>query len=83
MWSNMLISTEDGKKTTLDVSSKKSSVIFEELMDVGGGERWKRFKEEMAAGRSAESDAAQTPGIPFGLALCNFNTHWSTTAATS
>ena len=52
-------------------------------MDVGGGERWKRFKEEMAAGRSAESDAAQTPGIPFGLALCNLNTHWSTTAATS
>ena len=79
----MSIPTEDGKKTTLDVSSKKSSVIFEELMDVGGGERWKRFKEEMATGRSAESDAAQTPGISFGLALCNYNTHWSTIAATS
>ena len=39
--------SEDGKTRTLDVSNKLSSAIFEELMEIGGGERWRRYKQEV------------------------------------
>ena len=41
------------------MSSKKSLAIFEEVMDIGGGERWRRFKEERAANASEDGGASK------------------------
>ena len=47
---NCLAIIEDGRKTSIDMSQKWSTQIFEELMDAAGGERWKQFKESMNLG---------------------------------
>jgi hypothetical protein len=33
-----------------------SSAIFEELMNIGGGERWRRYKQERVADEIAQSN---------------------------
>ncbi|GJE99759.1 hypothetical protein PsYK624_160300 [Phanerochaete sordida] len=39
----------DGSTRTLDVDGKWSSTIFTELMDIGGGPGWAKWKEDRAA----------------------------------
>lgn len=41
--------TEDGTSQTLDLDKKWSSTIFQELMDLAGGNPWERWKKERAA----------------------------------
>lgn len=45
--------TEDGAKTTIDISNKWSTSITKELMDLAGGDPWKEYKA-----------AAQAAGLP-------------------
>jgi small subunit ribosomal protein S25 len=45
--------TEDGEKTTIDMSNKWSTTIAKELMDLAGGDPWKEHKA-----------AAQAAGLP-------------------
>lgn len=45
--------TEDGAKTTIDISNKWSTSITKELMDLAGGNVWKEHKA-----------AAQSAGLP-------------------
>ena len=40
---------EDGTSRTLDLDKKWSSAIFEELMDIAGGNPWERWKRERTA----------------------------------
>lgn len=40
---------EDGTSRTLDLDKKWSSTIFEELMDIAGGNPWERWKRERTA----------------------------------
>ncbi|KAG2030052.1 hypothetical protein BDR03DRAFT_1096129 [Suillus americanus] len=48
--------TEDGAKTTIDISNKWSTSITKELMDLAGGDRWKEYK--------ATAQAAGLPILP-------------------
>ncbi|TCD63096.1 hypothetical protein EIP91_006000 [Steccherinum ochraceum] len=45
----MVVELQDGTSRTLDLDSKWSSTIFEELMDVAGGNPWERWKRERRA----------------------------------
>ncbi|KAJ3551163.1 hypothetical protein NM688_g4874 [Phlebia brevispora] len=47
----MVLQLRDGTTQTLDLEGKWSSAILEELMDIGGGSAWARWKRErLAAG---------------------------------
>jgi small subunit ribosomal protein S25 len=53
-FTNVIIKcTEDGAKTTIDISNKWSTSITKELMDLAGGDLWKEYKA-----------AAQAAGLP-------------------
>ncbi|OAX40471.1 hypothetical protein K503DRAFT_660447, partial [Rhizopogon vinicolor AM-OR11-026] len=49
----MVVEFEDGAKTTIDMSNKWSTTIAKELMDLAGGDPWKKHKV-----------AAQAAGMP-------------------
>lgn len=48
---------EDGQTRSIDVSTMRSTAIFEEVMNIGGGERWRRFVEERAAKAGVDNGA--------------------------
>ncbi|KAH8101446.1 hypothetical protein BXZ70DRAFT_933111 [Cristinia sonorae] len=45
----MVVELKDGTSKTLDLDNKWSSAIFEELMDLAGGNPWERWKRERIA----------------------------------
>ncbi|THG99006.1 hypothetical protein EW026_g3282 [Hermanssonia centrifuga] len=45
----LVLELRDGSKQTLDLDQKWSSTIFQELMDIGGGTNWQRWKRERIA----------------------------------
>ncbi|EED77782.1 predicted protein, partial [Postia placenta Mad-698-R] len=45
----MVVEFRDGTSRTLNMDQKWSSAIFQELMDLGGGSPWLRWKKERAA----------------------------------
>ena len=77
----------DGSTRTLDVDGKWSSAIFTELMDLGGGSNWEKWKQErIAAGlpvvdiprpkpkpqpKQSPSSSSSNKGIPNPFALAD------------
>ncbi|CCM06487.1 uncharacterized protein FIBRA_08756 [Fibroporia radiculosa] len=45
----MIVEFRDGSTQTLNMNQKWSSAIFQELMDLGGGAPWQRWKKERIA----------------------------------
>ncbi|THH04800.1 hypothetical protein EW145_g5263 [Phellinidium pouzarii] len=59
----MLLEYKNGKTRSMDVSSKWSTAILEELMDAAGGERWRQHKEEQLSAAAGENELDVKPRL--------------------
>ncbi|KAI5114692.1 hypothetical protein M0805_009650, partial [Coniferiporia weirii] len=61
----LLLEYKNGSTKSLNISSKWSTAIFEEVMDVAGGDRWRQFKaERRAAGKEPVIPELKTKPAP-------------------
>ncbi|OCB89219.1 hypothetical protein A7U60_g3585 [Sanghuangporus baumii] len=61
----MLLEFKNGSRTTMDVSDKWSTSIFEELMARAGGDRWQAYvAERRVAGQEPDIPSTQPHSTP-------------------